>query len=183
MCAIHFACNLINFKPMGANITLTDSLASIEGLRSTKISYQTNDMLFRTRRSLNYLEGLGYTITLMWMPSHVGIQGNERTDVLTNERSISGTLFQDPLSTRLTFTLARTRLLMAGKMERQRDGPLLLLIVPRVSIEAWMAATVDEKVFLVATSRLASNHTAWHSVQFAKNTYCSGRPLLVCHGV
>jgi hypothetical protein len=43
MCAIHFACDLIESKPMGAYIILTDSLASIEGLKSTGISYRTND--------------------------------------------------------------------------------------------------------------------------------------------
>jgi hypothetical protein len=32
-------------------------------------------------------------------------------------------------------------------------------IIPRVSLEAWMASTVDERVFLVPMSRLASNHT------------------------
>jgi hypothetical protein len=39
-------------KPIGAFIILTDSLASSEGLNSTGISYRTNDMLFRTRKSL-----------------------------------------------------------------------------------------------------------------------------------
>jgi ribonuclease HI len=85
MCAINFACDLIESKPMGAYIILTDSLASIEGLKSTGISYRTNDMLFRTRRSLRYLGELGYDISLMWIPSHVGIQGNERADILAKE--------------------------------------------------------------------------------------------------
>jgi hypothetical protein len=67
MCAIHFACDLIESKPMGAYIILTDSLASIEGLTSTGISYRTNEMLFRTRRSLRYLGELGYDISLMWV--------------------------------------------------------------------------------------------------------------------
>jgi hypothetical protein len=57
-------------------IILTDSLASNEGLKSTVISYRTNDMLFRTRMSLRYLGELGYEISLMWIPSHVGIQGH-----------------------------------------------------------------------------------------------------------
>jgi ribonuclease HI len=52
-------------------------------------------MLFRTRKSLRYLGELEYDITLMWIPSHVGIQGNERADVLAEGGSISGTLFQD----------------------------------------------------------------------------------------
>jgi hypothetical protein len=62
MCAIHFACDLIESKPMGAYIILTDSLASIGGLKSTGISYRTNDRLFLTRRSLRYLGELGYDI-------------------------------------------------------------------------------------------------------------------------
>jgi hypothetical protein len=39
MCAIHFACDLIESKPMGAYIILTDALASIEGLKSSGMSY------------------------------------------------------------------------------------------------------------------------------------------------
>jgi hypothetical protein len=74
ICAIHF-------EPMG--------------LRSMGISYRTHDMLFQTRRLLRYLGELGYNITLMWIPFHVGKKGNKRAGVLANEGSISGTLFQD----------------------------------------------------------------------------------------
>jgi hypothetical protein len=166
MCAIHFACDLIESKPMGAYIILTDSLASIEGLKSTGISYRTNDMLFRTRRSLRYLGELGYDISLMFIPSHVGIQGNERADILAKEGSTSGTLFQDQIglttvNTSHIHTPARTRLLTDWK-EGWNDGEMgwyCCSIVPKVSLEAWMASTVDERVYLVAMSRLASNHT------------------------
>jgi ribonuclease HI len=101
---------------MGEHIILIDSLASIEGLKSTGISYRTNDMLFRARKSLRYLRELGYDISLMWMPSHDGILGNERAHVLANEGSISGTLFQDKAGLTTVnksdiHTRARTRLL------------------------------------------------------------------------
>jgi hypothetical protein len=65
------------------------------------------------------------------IPFHVSIQGNERADVLANKRSIFGTL----------------------------QSWYCYAIVPRVSIEAWVATTVDKRVFLVAMSRLMSNHT------------------------
>jgi hypothetical protein len=166
MCAIHFACDLIESGLMGAYIVFTDSPASIEGLKSIGISYRTNDMLFRTRRSLRYLGELGYDITLMWIPSHVGIPENERADVLANEGSISGTLFQDQagfttVNASDIHTGARIRLLTEWQ-EKWNDsemGRYCYSIVPRVSIEAWMASTVDERFFLVAMSRLASNHT------------------------
>jgi ribonuclease HI len=63
-------------------------VASLEGLKSIEISYQTNEMLFRTMRSLSYLGEYAYDITLMWIPSHIGIQANERAHVLANEVSI-----------------------------------------------------------------------------------------------
>jgi hypothetical protein len=74
-------------------------------------------MMFRARRSLRYLGELGYDITLMWIPSHDGIQGNERPDVLANDKLISGTLFQDQaglttVNTSDIHTRARTRLLI-----------------------------------------------------------------------
>jgi hypothetical protein len=169
-CAIHFACDLIGSKPMGAYIILTDSLASIEGLKSTVITYRTNDMLFRTKRSLRYLGKLGYDISLMWISSHVGIQGNEPADILAKEGSTSGILFQDQagLNTSDIHTRARTRLLTQWQ-KRWNDsemGRYCCSIVPKVSLEAWMASTEDEMVFLVAISRLASNHTGtWAHLQ------------------
>jgi hypothetical protein len=99
-------------------------------------------------------------------PSHVGTQGNERADVLANEGSISGTLFlnQAGLTTVNTsdiHTRARTRLLTEWQ-DRWNDSEIsryCYSIVTRVSVEAWVASTVDEMVLLVAISGLGSNHT------------------------
>jgi hypothetical protein len=81
---------------------------------------------------------------------------NERADILANEESISETLFQDQagLSTvnmSNIHTRARTRLLTEWQ-ERWNDseiGHYCYSIVPRVSVEPWMASTVDERDFLV----------------------------------
>jgi hypothetical protein len=123
-------------------------------------------MLFRTRRALRYLGELGYDITLMWIPSHVSIQENKLANVLVDEGLISGTLFQNQAGlTTMSWSDIHTRASIRLLTEWQKRwngsemGRYCYSIIPRVSIEAWMASTVDERVFLVAMSKLASNHT------------------------
>jgi hypothetical protein len=97
----------------------------------------------------------------MWISSHVGIQGNELVDILANEGSIFGVLFQDQaglttVNTSDVHTRASTSLLTEWQ-ERWNDskmGRYCYSIVSRISIEAWMDSAVDERVFLMAMSRL-----------------------------
>jgi hypothetical protein len=124
----------------------------------------------------------------MWIPSHVGIQRNEWADILAKEGSTSGTLFQDQaglttVNTSDIHTRVRTRLLTEWQ-ERWNDsemGRYCCSIVPKVSFEAWMASTVDERVFLVVISRLVSNHTGTRAhLQRIKVVQCA---MPVCYGV
>jgi hypothetical protein len=92
----------------------------------------------------------------MWISSHVGIQGNELADILANKGSISGTLFQDQaglttVNTSDIHTRAKTKTrLLTEWQERWKDSEMsryCYSIVPRVSIEAWMASAVDKGLF------------------------------------
>jgi hypothetical protein len=100
---------------------------------------------------------------MIWISSLKNIQGNERTDVLANEGSIFGALFQNQaglitVNTSDIHTRARTTPLTEWQ-ERWNDSEMGRYRYPRVSIEAWMVSTVDGRVFLVAMYRLVSNHT------------------------
>jgi hypothetical protein len=52
---------------------------------------------------------------------------------------------------------------MAGKVEWQRHGSLLLSNNIGGIIEEWMASTVDDRDFIKAMFKLASNQTPAHS--------------------
>jgi hypothetical protein len=59
---------------------------------------------------------VGYDITLMWIPSQVGIQRIERAEILAKQGSIFETLFQDQaelttINTSDIHTRARIKLL------------------------------------------------------------------------
>jgi hypothetical protein len=74
---------------------------------------------------LRYLAELGYDISLMWIPSYMGIQGKERADILAKEGLTAGTLFQDQVglttvNASVIHTRARTKLL-TGRNGR-KDG-------------------------------------------------------------
>jgi hypothetical protein len=62
MCAIHFPCDLIKSK-QGAYIILTDSLASIGGLKSTGISLFTSSCCSLQNRSISIDHDVVTTIT------------------------------------------------------------------------------------------------------------------------
>jgi hypothetical protein len=149
-----------------------------EGLKTTGMSYRTNDMLFRTRRSLRYLENLD--MIYPWCGSHLMWLSKETNGSMywqMRDRSLElcfKTRLDWPVWTRLTFRLAQGLdcCRMVGKMKWQRDGPLMLF-----ESTEWMASSVDKSVFLVWQC------LGWRPTILALGPICKRRPLPVCHRV
>jgi ribonuclease HI len=59
-------------------IIYTDSLSSLQSLTST--DHTSHPIVFRILSLLDKLSSLGFSILFCWVPSHVGITGNERVD-------------------------------------------------------------------------------------------------------
>ena len=57
---------------------ITDSLSSLQALKSQKLN---NPIVSNILHMCHYLSG-HKDIVFCWVPSHIGIQGNERADVL-----------------------------------------------------------------------------------------------------
>ncbi|XP_040966432.1 uncharacterized protein [Gossypium hirsutum] len=74
----------ISTQPPAQYLVLTDSLSSIQAIESSNTS--TRPELVNQIRQLNFqLTRLGIHVTLLWIPSHVGIPGNEKADQLARE--------------------------------------------------------------------------------------------------
>jgi ribonuclease HI len=74
---------------------VTDSLSSIEALRSRKISPGTHSVVYEYKEVLCRLRANQFVVRLMWILAHVGIDGNEMVDRIAKESAASGSLYRD----------------------------------------------------------------------------------------
>ncbi|KAL4147805.1 hypothetical protein QTP88_002154 [Uroleucon formosanum] len=75
--AISFALDLIKTNHIHKAVILSDSLST---LRSIENIYNPNEISRKIQNQIYNLTHTGYSITLLWIPSHNQIQGNERAD-------------------------------------------------------------------------------------------------------
>jgi len=71
---------------------LSDSLSSIQAIQSGT-SKARPDLIEQVRTILTVIEAKGISVTLTWLPSHVGVIGNERADTAAKKASQSGHTF------------------------------------------------------------------------------------------
>jgi ribonuclease HI len=84
-CDVHF----VGSGQPGECLIPTDSLSSIEALRSRKISPRTHSVVYECKEVLWWLRVNQFVVRLMWVPTHVGIDGNKMVDRIAKE-SVSG---------------------------------------------------------------------------------------------
>jgi ribonuclease HI len=78
----------------GEFLILTNILSSIEALRSPKISPRTHSVVYECKEALWRLQANQFVVRLMWVPAHVGIDGNEMVDRIAKESAASGNLYR-----------------------------------------------------------------------------------------
>ena len=64
---------------------LTDSLTSVQAINNYNKKSARPDLLQEIHESYTHLISLGHKITIVWIPSHCGIEGNEKADTLAKE--------------------------------------------------------------------------------------------------
>jgi hypothetical protein len=79
-------------------LILTDSLSTIKAKLSRKIAQQTHLLLYECKELCWSLCQNGIEVKFMWIPSHVGLMGNELVDDRARQAALEGTIFDRPLS-------------------------------------------------------------------------------------
>ncbi|XP_053403119.1 uncharacterized protein LOC128558251 [Mercenaria mercenaria] len=75
---------------MPRNIAIfTDSLSVLQSINTGR-SHSRSDIIVDIIHKISHLSKIGIHVSLIWVPSHVGIMGNERVDQLAKQGSENG---------------------------------------------------------------------------------------------
>jgi hypothetical protein len=144
----------------GEFLILTDSLSSIEALRSRKISPRTHSVVYECKEALWRLRADQFVVRLMWVPAHVGIDGNKMVDRIAKESAASENLYRGgALECDLCLQM-KSCLLMdwQSKWDGGDMGRYAFSVFPRVWLSPWFLDLVADRPVIKVISRLISNH-------------------------
>jgi ribonuclease HI len=63
-------------------------MSSIQALQSRLISPKVHEVVYECKEALWQLNGIGYEISITWIPAHVGVGGNKRVDRLAKSAAL-----------------------------------------------------------------------------------------------
>ena len=98
--AISRALSHIGNSDVNSYAVLTDSKSVVQALQGDLLNANTNFLLHEIKIKHMHLKNRGFKITIIWIPSHCSIAGNDRADELAKDAIITGTTtdFKPPYS-------------------------------------------------------------------------------------
>ncbi|XP_058815695.1 uncharacterized protein LOC131679123 [Topomyia yanbarensis] len=160
LAAVHYSLQIINTLPPNHYFILTDSLSTIAALRSKRIDNHDPFFLGKIRESLSNLTRKCYKFTLVWLPAHCSIAGNEKADNLAKIGALDGEIYERPIAYNEFYSASRQRTLASWQTSWDNGdmGRWLHSITPKVSTKAWFKGLDVSRDFIRVMSRLMSNH-------------------------
>ncbi|XP_062704785.1 uncharacterized protein LOC134287117 [Aedes albopictus] len=124
LAAIYYPLEYIRTLPPEHYFIFTDSLSSLEAVRSMKPMKHSVYFLNGIRQVLSALSKRSYIITIAWVPSHCSIPGNEKADSLAKVGASEGDVYERQIAFDDFFCIGPSGDLdqLATQMERLRDG-------------------------------------------------------------
>ena len=153
--AITKVLSFIEVSPELSYLILTDSLSSLLALRGF---YPKHPLIQDILNRLASLDQAGKTVQFCWIPSHVGIPGNERADAAARRAASAPCARRLPLPARDFYPACRT--FMQSQWQRawdaQRQNKLRQV---KPTLEAWASSEHSVRIEEVILCRLRIGHT------------------------
>ncbi|XP_055630880.1 uncharacterized protein LOC129771355 isoform X1 [Toxorhynchites rutilus septentrionalis] len=158
LAAIHWALDSVASRPVEHYYIVTDSLSSVEAIRSVRPEKHSPYFLERIREILSALSRCCYVITFVWVPSHCSIPGNERADSLAKVGAIEGDIYQRQIAFNEFYSLVRKNTIANWQRKWDEDelGRWFHSIIPQVSLNPWFKSLELSRDFIRTFSRLIS---------------------------
>jgi ribonuclease HI len=159
--AIFYALEHIRSHPPGRFLILSDSLSSLQALQSRKISPKVHSMVYQCKEAFWSLSRIGYAVSIAWIPSHVGICGNERVDRLAGSAALADNYLRAPPNNFDFSPLAKTRMLIEWqeKWNNSDMGRFAYSIFPTIALKPWFSKLLADRHVITKINRMISNHT------------------------
>jgi hypothetical protein len=103
----------------------------------------------------------GVEVEPMWIPSHVGLEGNEIVEERARHVALNGTVFDRPLPPVDFQGLARSVLLREWqvKLDAADTGRFAhSILTPKVSVRPWFEGQREDRKFVSTVSRIMFGH-------------------------
>lgn len=172
--AIQIALEHILSSRIPNSIIFTDALSVLQAISQTSDFIPSSvTAIFKIKKIILDLSALNCQVTLAWIPSHLGIPGNELVDSLAKEASAKGTSLTCPLPSSDLFPLADS--LVFSEFDRflrnyrPSTGTFYFSNCYSPCRKPWFHSSLLERREITTFSRMRSNHYSLASSLHRKN--------------
>jgi len=176
--AISEALDLIGEQDHQRFLIITDSRSVLEALRSFPNS-KTHPLIHKIRFSAWKLCEKQYVVRFLWVPSHMGVEGNEIADLAASDFSPSPNILSPNVyacdirhcDKKVQISSWQNKWLSSPK------GRFLFNISPSISQIPWFHNSLLQRHVIVTINRLLCNHTSCADhlfrINIAENNLCT----------
>ncbi|XP_051159291.1 uncharacterized protein LOC127280379 [Leptopilina boulardi] len=177
--AILFTLDHIINSNLSNTVIFTDSLSVLNNLASKNIYRIKSYIILTIRNRLNVLSKLNRPVTLVWIPGHTGIDGNEEADKAAKDASTEPVTLNIPLSFTDFSCLARKQLVDSCNTYfleiGQNKGTQYMQYFYKPTKKPWFANFVARRLWITTICRVRSNHYNLNFSLARKNIVQSGK--------
>jgi hypothetical protein len=157
----------IRARRPGRYFVVTDSMSSLKALQTLRVPTRTHTLVYQIREACWWLKNNGYEIHMMWIPSHVGVRGNERADQLVDDAVEKGLEWHAPVRPSNFLPLSRVRLLEGWQSGWDVSDMVRYAysIWPVVSFMPWLRRCRQNRVIITMINRMMANNTCLRSLR------------------
>jgi len=159
-------------------VIFSDSRSVLEALTSYSTKSCSNYLIPLIKSKYHYLAESGFTIQIVWIPSHVGIVGNEKADAAAKRAAIHGRKPKFKVPHTDYYFLARhdmeNRFICHLEEEFREKGVVYFFHCYRYSPKPWFYRYSLIRGQIVTINRIRSNHYNLNYSLFRKTIVSSG---------